>query len=83
MNNDLKVSEEYKRAFNQGYILSKEVGLSSSSFKDLLVSNDKMQGFYDGMHEYAKEIGLKSKKDKDQFWERKPQSRKKGGGMSF
>lgn len=56
-----KATQDYIEAFNQGYELSKELGLKPDILKDLSSGNQRMQGMKDGMEQYGKELS----KEKD------------------
>jgi len=56
MSEETKVDKNYIEAFNQGYELSKELGLKPYILKDLATGNNRIQAMQDGMEQYAKEI---------------------------
>jgi hypothetical protein len=59
------VDNDYKQAFNQGYELSRELGLKPDIIKGLSAGNNRMQAMKDGMEQYAKDQELEKGKDKD------------------
>ena len=63
MEENTKVNKDYKEAFNQGYELSKELGLKPDVLKDLAAGNNRMQAMQDGMEQYANEITQEKEKD--------------------
>lgn len=60
---ETREEQDYIEAFNQGYELSKELGLKPEILKDLSSGNNRMQAMKDGMEQYGKE--LTQDKDKD------------------
>ena len=51
-------SPEYVKAFNQGYMIAKEIGFTTNSFAQIpesLHDTAKVQGLVDGMKQYGKE----------------------------
>ncbi|GAB5476349.1 MAG: hypothetical protein Mars2KO_44480 [Maribacter sp.] len=59
---EIKVDKDYKEAFNQGYELSKELGLKPNILNDLASGNNRMQAMKDGMVQYEKEIQMDKSK---------------------
>ena len=43
MDQDLHVDEDFKRSFNDGYTLAKELGMNKDSLKDLAAGNHRME----------------------------------------
>src|SRR5690606_25037522 len=62
MQENTKVDKEYKEAFNQGYELSKELGLKPDILKDIHAGNNRIQAMKEGMEQYAKDIELNKDK---------------------
>ena len=64
---NLKVDKDYVESFNQGYELSKELGLKSDILEGLSSGNNRMQAMQDGMKQYEKDQTLEKSKapDKD------------------
>ena len=60
---EIKVDKDYKEAFNQGYELSKELGLKPDILKDLVSGNNRMQAMKDGMEQYDKELTQEKNKE--------------------
>ncbi|AXG70576.1 hypothetical protein KORDIASMS9_02816 [Kordia sp. SMS9] len=60
---DIKVSEEYKEAFNEGYELAKELGLKPDILDGLKAGKYRMQAMSEGMKEYQKDIAMEQSKD--------------------
>lgn len=63
MKKEITSDKDYIEAFNQGYELSKELGLKSDILKDLNAGNNRMQAMKDGMEQYSKEITKEKSKD--------------------
>ena len=61
MEEKTSVDKDYKEAFNQGYMISKELGLKPDVLEGLSSGKYRMQAMQDGMKQYAKEIAGKSK----------------------
>ena len=59
---NLKVDKDYVEAFNQGYEISKELGLKSDILNGLSAGKNRMQAMQDGMKQYEKEKALDFKK---------------------
>lgn len=59
---NLKVDKDYVEAFNQGYEVSKELGLKSDILNGLSSGNNRMQAMQDGMKQYEKEKSLQKEK---------------------
>ena len=55
MDKDLHVDEEYKKSFNEGYILAKELGMTTDSIKDISAGNNRMHAIKSGIEEFDKE----------------------------
>lgn len=56
MKNETKEKHDYVEHYNQGYELSKELGLKPDILKDLGAGNNRIQAMKDGMEQYAKEL---------------------------
>lgn len=54
---ETKVDKNYKEAFNQGYELSKELGLKPNILKDVTAGKNQMQAMQDGMKQFELEKG--------------------------
>lgn len=65
MQENTKVDKDYKEAFNQGYTLSKELGLKPDIINGLSAGNNRMQAMKDGMEQHQKEISLEKDKRQD------------------
>ncbi len=65
MQEETKVDKDYIEAFNQGYELSKELGLKPDILKDLAAGNHRMQAMQDGMEQYSKDL-IEKRKEKTQ-----------------
>ena len=63
MEENIKVDKDYKEAFNQGYELSKELGLKPDILKDISSGNNRMQAMKEGMEQYQVDIELKKEKN--------------------
>ena len=61
MEEKTSVDKDYKEAFNQGYLLSKELGLKPEVLEGLSTGKNRMEAMQDGMKQYAKETAGKSK----------------------
>ena len=55
------VDKDYKEAFNQGYTISKELGLKPEILEGLSAGKNRMQAMQDGMKQYQKDLVEKSK----------------------
>ena len=64
MSEDLKIDQDYKQAFNEGYELSKELGLKPEILDGLASGKGRMQAMRDGMQQYAKDLTMAKSKDK-------------------
>ncbi|MEM6721111.1 MAG: hypothetical protein AAF611_17410 [Bacteroidota bacterium] len=60
---DIKVSEDYKQAFNEGYELAKELGLKPDILDGLKADKYRMQAMSEGMHQYQKDVAMEQSKD--------------------
>lgn len=60
---DLKVHEDYKQAFNEGYELSKELGLKPDILDGLKAGNYRIKAMREGMQQYQKDITMEQSKD--------------------
>ncbi len=56
-------NKDYIEAFNQGYELSRELGLKPDILKDLASGNNRMKAMYEGMKQHEKEKELEKSKD--------------------
>jgi len=54
--------KDYIEAFNQGYELSKELGLRSEILKDISSGRHRIQAMSDGMKQYEKELQIDKSK---------------------
>ena len=63
MDEQTKVDQDYKKAFNQGYELAKELGLKPEVLKDISAGNKRMQAMKEGMAEYGKEASKTKARD--------------------
>ena len=63
MKKEITSDRDFIEAYNQGYELSKELGLKPDILKDLAAGNNRMKAMKDGMEQYWKEIT--QEKDKD------------------
>lgn len=64
MEEKITVDKDYKEAFNQGYMMSKELGLKPEILEGLSAGKNRMQAMQDGMKQYQKDL-LEKPKDKD------------------
>lgn len=60
---DIKVSEDYKQAFNEGYELSKELGLKPDILDGLKAGNYRMKAMIEGIKQYQQDISMGQNKD--------------------
>ncbi len=65
MEENVKVDKDYIEAFNQGYTLSKELGLKPDIIEGLSAGNNRMQAMKDGMEQHQKEVSLEKDKRQD------------------
>lgn len=65
MQENTKVDKDYKEAFNQGYTLSKELGLKPDIINGLSAGNNRMKAMKDGMEQHQKEVSLQKDKRQD------------------
>ena len=65
MQENTKIDKDYKEAFNQGYTLSKELGLKPDIINGLSAGNNRMQAMKDGMEQHQKEVSLEKEKRQD------------------
>lgn len=63
MKKEITSDKDYIEAFNQGYELSKELGLKPEILKDLSAGNNRMAAMREGMEQYGLEIILEKDKD--------------------
>ncbi|GAB1856145.1 hypothetical protein MHTCC0001_09800 [Flavobacteriaceae bacterium MHTCC 0001] len=63
MKKEITSDQEYIEVFNQGYELSKELGLKPEILKDIAAGNNRMQAMKEGMEQYQKEIELEKSKN--------------------
>ncbi|MEM9884367.1 MAG: hypothetical protein AAF849_00630 [Bacteroidota bacterium] len=63
MNGEIKSDKDYIEAFNQGYELSKELGLKPEILKDISAGNNRMQAMKEGMEQYGQELTQEKEKD--------------------
>ena len=63
MKEEKKEEQDYIEAFNQGYELSRELGLKSEILKDLGAGKNRIQAMQDGMQQYEKELQKQKFKD--------------------
>lgn len=64
MDKDLRVDEDYKKSFNDGYTLAKELGMSKESLQGISAGSDRMKAIGHGMDQFKKEIEMNKEKDK-------------------
>lgn len=55
MEENLKIDKDYKKAFNLGYELAKELNLKAPMFEEFDSSNESMNAIQDGVGAYIKE----------------------------
>ena len=60
-----KVNEDYKEAFNQGYELSKELGLKPNILENIGAGNNRMKAMQDGMEQFQKDNTFEKEKRQD------------------
>lgn len=60
---DIKISEDYKQAFNEGYELAKELGLKPDILDGLKAGKHRMQAMSEGMQQYQKDVAIEQSKD--------------------
>ena len=56
MEENIKTDEEYKKAFNLGYELAKELNLKTPMFKSVVPTDDHMNAVQAGMMQYSNEL---------------------------
>ena len=64
MEDKTTVDKDYKEAFNQGYMISQELGLKPEILDGLSAGKNRVQAMQNGMKQYQKDLFEKSK-DKD------------------
>lgn len=64
MDQNLHVDEEYKRSFNDGYTLAKELGMNKESLKDIAAGNQRMVALREGMEQFEKDAQMQKDRDK-------------------
>jgi len=62
MEEQTKLDKDYVEAYNQGYILSKELGLKPDILDQLSAGNGRMEAMQDGMVQYQKDKALELSK---------------------
>lgn len=67
MDGSNKISNEYKKAFNLGYELAKELGLRSPMFKSNNIYNSPSNAIEDGMLQFISEMERLKKLDIDRL----------------
>ncbi|GFZ79655.1 hypothetical protein GCM10011531_06950 [Aquaticitalea lipolytica] len=60
-----RIDKDYKEAFNQGYTLSKELGLKPDILDGLKAGKHRIRAMKDGMSQYQEEIILSKTKDQN------------------
>lgn len=60
-----RIDKDYKEAFNQGYMLSKELGLKPDVLDGLKAGKHRIKAMKDGMSQYQEEIILRKTKDQN------------------
>ncbi|MEO1033695.1 MAG: hypothetical protein AAFX55_20085 [Bacteroidota bacterium] len=65
MEEQTKVDKDYIEAFNQGYMLSKELGLKPNILEQLSSGNHRMEAMQDGMQQYQEDRLLELSKAQD------------------
>lgn len=92
MDKDLRVGEDYKKSFNDGYTLAKELGMSKESLQGISAGSDRMKAIGHGIDQYKKEVEMNKEKAKimDRMKgrayakdDRKPPEKKKDKGMDM
>ena len=73
-----KIDDSYLKAFNVGYDLSKELGLTAKDLDGLKVSWGQIPAIKDGMKQFEKEQVKQRTLGKTQEQERKNDDRSKG-----
>ena len=63
MKKEVTSDRDFIEAYNQGYELSKELGLKPDLLKDIAAGNSRMQAMKDGMEQYGKELAREKEKD--------------------
>ncbi|MEQ8627070.1 hypothetical protein [Ekhidna sp.] len=64
MDKDLQIDEDYKKSFNDGYTLAKELGMSKESLQGISAGSDRMKAIGHGMDQFKKEIEMSKEKAK-------------------
>lgn len=62
MDKDLRVDEDYKKSFNAGYTLAKELGMSKESLQGISAGSDRMKAIGHGMNQFTKEVEMDKEK---------------------
>ena len=65
MEQDNKIDKDYKEAFNQGYVLAKELGLKPEILKGLNAGKKRIQAMKVGMEQHSKELTQTKQKERD------------------
>ena len=65
MEENIKIDEEYKKAFNLGYELAKELNLKTPMFKSVVPTDDHMNAVQAGMMQYSNELNKNLHKGND------------------
>jgi len=73
-----KISDNYLKAFNVGYDLSKELGFTAKDLDGLKVSRGQIPAIKDGMKQFEKEQAKQRALEKTQEQERKKDDRSRG-----
>lgn len=63
MKKEITSDKDFIEAFNQGYELSRELGLKPVILKDLSAGNNRMEAMREGMEQYGKELAKERNKD--------------------
>lgn len=63
MEEDLNVNQEYKKAFNEGYLLASELGMKSDALKDINAGGNRIKAIAQGMKQYEIDHSKEIKKD--------------------
>lgn len=56
MDEQIKISEEYKKGFNLGYNMAKEMGLKKSIFHKDTTVPESLKSYHDGIQQYISDI---------------------------
>jgi ABC-type Fe3+-citrate transport system substrate-binding protein len=65
MEEQYSVNKDYKESFNQGYTLSKELGLKPEILDGLKAGRHRISAMKDGMTQYQRDLALSKSKNQD------------------